>query len=102
MAYQAEVAAARVRRLVESVDAQASPEQGLGCQALLYSSRQHQVLLNLSLMLFEPRVCCAELLFSTFLFRNIGQRNDRATPSLGPTHRAHTNHHGQSLAGLRG
>src|SRR2546426_7670062 len=40
--------------------------------------------------------------FRTFLFRNSGQRRDRETPSLGPMHCAHTDHHGQSPAILRG
>src|SRR3989442_13860068 len=53
-------------------------------------------------MLFEPRVCGAELLFRTFLCRNSGQRRDRETPSLGPMHCAHTDPHGQSPAILRG
>src|SRR3989449_10982503 len=38
---QAEVAADSVRWLIESVGAQASPEDGFWCQALLHSGRQH-------------------------------------------------------------
>ena len=100
--HKAEVSADGVRGLVESVDTQTSPEEGLGFQTLLYSGRQYQVLLNLSLMRFEPRDCSAELLFRAFLFRNIGQRYYREAPSIGPMHCAHTDHHGQSPAVFRG
>src|ERR1700722_3161888 len=87
--YQAEIAADRVRRLVERVDAQGSPKEWLGGQALLYPGRQRQVLLHLSLILLEPRVCCTELLFGAFLFRNIGQRRDRETLPSMPMHCTH-------------
>src|SRR3984957_15153607 len=56
---QPEVTADSVRWLVESVDTQASPVDGFWGHALLYSGRQHKVLLNLFLMRFEPRVCDA-------------------------------------------
>src|SRR5271157_4051282 len=99
---QAKVAADSVCWLVESVNTQTSPEERFRRQALLHSGRKRQVLLNLSLMLFEPPVCCSELLFRTFLFRNVGQRHDRETPSLGPLQGAHTHHHGQLPTVLRG
>lgn len=41
--YQAEIAADRVRRLVERVDTQGSPKEWLGCQAPLYPGRERQV-----------------------------------------------------------
>src|ERR1700723_515049 len=100
--HKAEVSADGVSGLVEGVDSQSSPEERLGGQTLLYSGRQKQVLLNLSLILFEPRDSSAELFFRLFLFRNISQRYYREVSSIGPGHRAHADDDRYSPAVLRG
>src|SRR5271154_5386773 len=79
-----------------------SPEERLGCQALLYSSRQCQILVNVSLMLFEASVCFAKASLGVFLFRNIRQCHNREALLSRFAHHAHAHHYGQSFAVLRG
>jgi len=79
---QAEIAADRAHWVIERFDPYAAPNHGLRRETLLNARREHQIVFNLFLALFELRVRRAKVLFSGFLFGNVDERYDGEHSSI--------------------